>query len=248
MKIENKEFWEIDSVIATQEVLKKSSAFEIFMFENAKKRYSSFGDIKTIKIFACGTGREIESIAEFYNPNKIIASDLSENMIKKCNENLKTWKIDSITETLVINAKDYDFETNKFDLVTILNSMLAYVPLKSDRLRIFKNAYQILKPNATIIGTVHNQIGTPTKTFYFKLRNLFSFILGDKVGNRKTGFNGYKVSGYYYNKQGLYDELLLSGFETIEIYSLEEYYKLVGLNYNRKKGYNNLIFIASKKE
>lgn len=247
MKIENKEFWEIESVIATQEVLKKSSAFEIFMFENAKKRYSSFGDIKTIKIFACGTGREIESIAEYYNPTKIIASDLSENMIKKCKENLKIWEIDSITETLVLNAKDYNYESNKFDLVTILNSMLAYVPQKKDRISILKNAYQILKPNATIIGTVHNQIGTPAKTYYFKLRNLFSFILGDKVGNRETGFNGYKVSGYYYNKQGLYDELKISGFEAIEIYSLEEYYKSVGINYNKKKSYNNLIFIASKK-
>ncbi len=247
MKIENKEFWEIESVIATQEVLKKSSAFELFMFENARKRYLSYGDIKTIKIFACGTGREIESIAEFYNPIKIIASDISENMIKKCKENLKNWKIDSITETIVLNAKAYNYETNKFDLVTILNSMLAYVPQKKDRISILKNAYQILKPNATIIGTVHNQIGSPAKTYYFKLRNIFSFILGEKVGNRETGFNGYKVSGYYYSKQGLYDELLYSGFEAIEIYSLEEYYKSVGINYNRRKGYNNLIFIASKK-
>ena len=35
------------------------------MFEKAKKLYASTGTIVTIKIFGCGTGREIEQIAKF---------------------------------------------------------------------------------------------------------------------------------------------------------------------------------------
>ena len=63
MKIENKDFWEKEAIIATQEKLKKAADFELFMLEQAAKRYQSVGEIKTIKIFGCGTGRETEAIS-----------------------------------------------------------------------------------------------------------------------------------------------------------------------------------------
>ena len=243
MKIDNKDFWEKENIIITQEVLKKASDFEMFMFKNVKIRNP---EIATIKVFGCGTGREIESIADFFKPSKIVASDISENMIIKCKENLKLWKIDDITTTVVGNAVDYTKPENAFDLVTILNSMLTYVPQKKDRISIFKNAFHVLKTNGVLIGTVHNQIGSTPKTLYFKFRSIFSFILADKVGNRNTGFNGFSVPGYYYSKSVLEKDLKNSGFKAIEIYSLEEYYKSIGITYNRKKGYNNLIFMAQK--
>lgn len=247
MKIENKDFWEKENIIATQEVLKWASDFEMFMYDQAQSRKSNFGGIEAIKVFGCGTGRELESIANFFHPKRIVASDISENMIAKCKENIKLWHIDDITETVVGNATDYNKETGAFDLVTILNSMMTYVPERSNRLTIFKNAHHILKSNGVIIGTVHNQVGTTAKTLYFQLRSLFSFILGERVGNRNTGFNGFKVPGYYYTKKGLITDLEASGFSAIEVLSLEEFYAQKNKPYNRKKGYNNLIFIASKK-
>jgi SAM-dependent methyltransferase len=245
MKIENKDFWEKEDVIATQR-LKNASDFEIFMFEKAKERYESTGKIQNVKIFGCGAGREVEAIAKYFSPNKIVASDISKNMISRCITNLKLWNIDQITDTVVINAVDYNENSSEFELVTILNSMLTYVPNKNDRITIFKNSNKILKPNGVLIGTVHNQVGTLAKTLYFKFRSLFSIILGDHVGNRMTGFKGFKVSGYYYIRTGLHQDLVLAGFKNIEIYSLEEYASLFEKKYNRKKGYNNLIFIASK--
>ncbi len=245
MKIENKDFWEKDDIIATQR-LKKVADFEHYMLETAKKLYSSFGAISNIKIFGCGSGREIESIADFYKPTRIVASDISENMIAKCNENLKLWNIDAITETLAINATEYNKVSNSFELVTILNSMMTYVPEKKDRMAIYSNSFQILKNKGVIIGTVHNQEGVFVKTLYFKIRNLFSFILGEKVGNRTTGFNGFKVPGYYYSKNGLIKDLKEVGFEKIEVNSLDEFYAKNNIVYDRKKGYNNLIFIATK--
>lgn len=245
MQINNKDFWEKEDIIATQR-LKKIADFEQFMLRRAADLYSTFGTIKNIKVFGCGSGREIESIAEFYQPAKIVASDISENMIAKCNENLKRWKIDHFTETLAINAVDYNQVSDRFELVTILNSMMTYVPEHKDRLAIFKNSWQSLKPHGIIIGTVHNQEGALTKTLYFKLRNLFSFILGDKVGNRDTGFNGFKVPGYYYSNKGLVADLMQSGFTAVETWSLAEFYALHNKPYNRKKGYNNLIFVAVK--
>lgn len=247
MKIENKDFWEIDTIIATQR-LKKIADFEQSMLENAQKRYADFGAIKNIKIFGCGSGREIESIAEYFHPDTIVASDISENMIAKCNENLKLWNIDDITETVVINAVDYNQTSNAFELVTILNSMLTYVPEKKNRLSIFKNSFHALQPNGSLIGTVHNQEGVPLKTLYFRLRNTFSFLFGERVGNRNTGFNGYKVPGYYYRKKDLIADLQQVGFTNIEVYSLEEFYAKRNTAYNRKTGYNNLFFVASKPE
>lgn len=245
MQIDNKDFWEKEDIIATQR-LKKISDFEQFMLTRAKELYANFGTIANIKIFGCGSGREVESIADFYQPTRIVASDISENMIAKCKENLKLWNIDTITETLAINAVDYNKVSNAFELVTILNSMMTYVPERKDRLAIYKNSHQILKPNGIIVGTVHNQEGALAKTVYFKLRNVFSFLFGEKVGNRDTGFNGFKVPGYYYSKKGLINDLTESGFTNIESYSLAEFYAKHQVDYNPRKGYNNLIFIATK--
>jgi len=246
MKIENKAFWEKEIIIATQDISKNISNFEAFLFEKAKERYKKFGQIKAVKVFGCGTGREIKAVNTLFEPTKIVASDISENMILKCQQNLKAWGIDQVTETIVCDAFDYKEVNGRFEMVTLLNNMLTYVPKRVMRVGVFKNALQILKKEGVLIGTVHNQVGTRNKTLYFKLRSLFYFILGDKVGNRNTGFHGYKFPGYYYTKKGLQNDLEVAGFKTIEIYSLEEFSKLNGKQYDRKKGYNNLIFIASK--
>lgn len=246
MQVENKEFWEKDNVIISQDIAKKSSDFEIFMMEKAKEIYAKNGEIKKIKIFGCGTGREIESIAEFYHPTQMVASDIAENMIVKCNENLKIWNLESFTETLSIDAKDYNYVSDEFDLVTFFNSMMTYVIAKKDRISIFNNAHKILKNNGVVIGTVHNQEGTFLKTTFFKFRNLFSFYYGESAGIRDINFHGFKLKGYYYTKKDLLRDLQLASFRKIEIYSLEEYNQLKNVKYNRKKGYNNLIFIAQK--
>ncbi|TRX34851.1 class I SAM-dependent methyltransferase [Flavobacterium sp. ZT3R18] len=246
MKVGNKDFWENENIIKTQDISKNISNFEAFMFEKAKERYKAFGKIKNIKVFGCGTGREIKSIVEIYHPSRIVASDISENMISKCKKNLEIWKMNSITETIVGNALDFNKVSCQFELVTVLNSMLTYVPERNNRLGILKNAHQILKDDGVMIGTVHNQVGTLTKTLYFKIRNFFSVFLGENVGNRDTGFNGLYIPGYYYAKKGLLEDIEESGFKNIEVYSLEEFSILNGTSYNRKKGYNNLIFIASK--
>ena len=246
MELDNKDFWEKNTVVVSQDKKKKSSDFEFFMFQKAKELYQNFGTIQNIKIFGCGTGREIESIAEYFNPTQMVASDIAENMIVKCNENLKIWNLDSITETLTIDAKEYNKVVDAFELVTILNSMMTYVIDRNDRITIFKNANQILKPNGVVIGTVHNQEGTFLKTTFFRLRNLLSFYYGDRAGIRSTGFHGFKLKAYYYTKKELQKDIETADFKNIEIYSLEEYYAMQNIKYDRSKGYNNLIFIAQK--
>lgn len=242
-KITNKDFWEKEEIIKTQEVVESAAEYELFLFEKASQNQK----VRKIKIFGCGTGREIKAIYDFFEPHKIVASDISENMIKKCKNNVTNWKINGIVDALTLSATDYKSTDLKFDLVTILNSMLTYVPKKKDRIKIFQNSFSILEQNGILIGTVHNQTGTLSKTLYFKLRRLFSFFLGEKVGNRDTGFNGFKVPGYYYDKETLISDIKSVGFSKVETWSLSEFYQMIGKNYNVRKGYNNLIFIAQKK-
>ena len=175
-KIANKDFWEKEEIIKTQEVVESAADYEYFLFEKANSKKSENQKITKIKIFGCGTGREIKAIYDFFKPTTIFASDISENMIKKCQNNLMTWGIDGITNLSTMNAVEFRHSEVKFDLVTILNSMMTYVPVKKDRIKIFENSYSILAPKGILIGTVHNQTGTISKTLYFKVKKMFSFI------------------------------------------------------------------------
>ena len=246
MKIKNKTFWEKKDVINTQDKIKKASIYERYLFESAEERLKDINNINSVNIYGCGTGRDIKVIDEFFSPDYIVASDISENMIKGCNENLKGWDISAKVETHVANATELKLPKNAFQLATLLNSMLTYVAKREDRLHIFKNAYDSLIDKGVVVGTVHNQEGRPVKTLYFKLKGLFSFILKDRVGNKYTGFNGYKIPGYYYNKKWLVKDLQQVGFKDIVVYSLEDYFKSIGKNYDKSKGYNQLIFVGTK--
>lgn len=246
MKIKNKAFWEKKDIINTQDKIKVASKYEKYLLETAETRLKVLGKAQSVNIYGCGTGRDIKVIDDFFNPNKIVASDISENMIKGCQKNLAEWDVKANVETYVANAVDFEVPDISFELVTLFNSMLTYVPLRENRLKIFKNASDSLKEGGVVIGTVHNQIGRPIKSIYFKLKGLFSFILKEKVGNKLTGFNGYKIPGYYYNKKWLVKDLEQSGFRDIEVYSLEEFFNKIGKTYDKNKGYNQLIFVATK--
>lgn len=247
MKIQNKDFWEDESVIMTQDrTISGSSDYEVFLYLKAlaylKTRKKQF----IAKIFGCGTGREINELFKYLPIESAIATDISENMIKKCHENLINWKISQKVTTHVINATDYVDKEKKIDIVLLMNSILTYVSDKGSRYKIFKNSFDILNNEGCIIGVVHNQIGTPQKTLYFMLRRILKPFLKNEVGNRMTGFKGFKVSGYYFSKKDLHRHLSDNGFQNIEILSLAEYYKQKNYKYDRLKGYNNLLFFATK--
>lgn len=247
MRIENKDFWENESVIMTQDrTITSSSDYEVFLYLKALAFLKYKKETFKAKIFGCGTGREINELFKYLPIESAVATDISENMIKKCRENLINWKISQKTTTHVINATDYEKKEMNFDIVLLMNSILTYVDKKEERYKIFKNSFDILNPEGCVIGVVHNQTGSPQKTLYFMLRRIFKPFLKNEVGNRMTGFKGFKVSGFYFSKKDLYKHLSDNGFQNIEIISLVEYYKEKNYKYNRIKGYNNLLFFATK--
>lgn len=247
MKIENKDFWEKQEVILTQDTpVPNSSDFEIYLYTKVLNHFKNGNQKLKSKTFGCGTGREIPEILKYTKFDYVLASDISENMISICNKNLKNWGVDNRVDTMVCNASDYKGSDNSFQMVTIMNSMLTYVKDRNERYAIFKSSHQILTDDGCIIGVVHNQEGAPLKTLYFLIRRIFSVFLRGEVGHRKTGFKGFKVEGYYFSKSDLIKHLRDNGFKNIEVQSISEFYKSNGFGYDKWNGYNNLLFFATK--
>jgi ubiquinone/menaquinone biosynthesis C-methylase UbiE len=248
MKIENKDFWEREDIIYSQDkTVADTSNYEAYLYEKTKEYFKKMNlSIKKAKIFGCGTGREINGILKYLSIDSILATDISENMIKKGNENIVAWNLQDKVFLEVADATKFKSKESSYELVTLMNCMLTYIKDKEDRYTIFKTANDILASEGVIIGVVHNQVGTPQKTFYFALRRFFKPFLKDEPGNRITGFNGFKFGAYYFTKNDLSKHLLDSGFKNIEIKSLADYYKELNIEYNRFKGYNNLILFATK--
>lgn len=246
MKVENKSFWENQDVIATQDRTVASSAnYEVYLYEKAAFHIKKNKE-KIAKVFGCGTGREIPEVIKHTGVDRVFASDIAENMIRKCKENVANWGLTNVVKIEVIDAVEFKTEDSPFDVVTIMNNMLNYIIDKKQRQKIFKNSFEILKDNGCIIGVVHNQIGTPQKTAYFLLRRFFKPFLKKEVGYRLTGFKGLRCGGYYFTKNDLEQLLKESNFKNIEIISLEEFSKKKGIKYDRIKGSNNLLFFATK--
>jgi ubiquinone/menaquinone biosynthesis C-methylase UbiE len=246
MKVENKDFWENDTIIATQDKeIAYSHDYEVFLYKKVADYLKNKPDLKA-KIFGCGTGREIPEVITHIGVKTVVASDIAENMIKKCRENLKKWGLSNLVETIVGDATLYDSKGTTFDVVTLMNNMMTYVIDKNDRDAIFRNAYHILNPEGCIIGVVHNQMGTPQKSIYFIVRRLLKPFLSQEVGFRFTGFKGLKFGGYYFTNKEVHQHLMENNFKNIEVITLSEYYKNKKAPYNRLKGYNNLLFFATK--
>lgn len=248
MKIENKDFWEREDIIHSQDkTVGDTSSYEAYLYEKVKSYFTNLNvSIKKAKIFGCGTGREINGILKYLSIDSVLATDISENMIKKGHENIISWNLQNKVQLEVADATKFTANAGSYELVTLMNCMLTYVKDRKDRYAIFKTANNVLVPKGVLIGAVHNQVGTPQKTIYFLLRRILKPFLKDEPGNRVTGFYGFDVGGYYFTKKDLHKHLSDNGFENIEIKSLSEYYKEISIEYNRLKGYNNLIFFATK--
>jgi ubiquinone/menaquinone biosynthesis C-methylase UbiE len=248
MKIENKDFWERDDVIHSQDKhMTSTSDYEMYLYKKAQQYFSKMKiTVNKAKSFGCGTGRELNGIIAIISPEKIVATDIAENMIRKAKVNVQEWGFQDRVTLEIADATQYSDTKESYDLVTLMSCTLTYISKKADRYAVFKTSYDILKPKGCLVGVVHNQVGTPQKTVYFLLRRMLKPFLKNEVGNRTAGFYGFDVPGYYFSKKDLLEHLQDNGFKNIEIKSLSELYKETNKPYNRLKGYNNLVFFATK--
>jgi ubiquinone/menaquinone biosynthesis C-methylase UbiE len=243
VKISNQEFWNLTDVIQSQD----RATPELMYYEKYLLSQVPATRVRHVLVLGCGTGREIPGILSYYPQAHITAVDLSENMIKVCLENLKAWGISPLQVNCVVSsAEELQMPSQQFDVVVIFNNMITYVTPAASRAQLFRNTFQLLKPEGVLLGVAHHQRGGIRKTIYFLLQQLYGPIAGVEVGSRNGGFFGKSVPTFYYSNRGLRSDLEGASFIDVQVLSLADYAARNGASYNMLKGTNNLLFYGQR--
>jgi len=116
--------------------------FEPYALEIAKRIDPSL--VKIALEIACGTGRVTRHLRTIIpSTSKLIASDISPDMVGVAKEKLKTADID----WQIFDAQDLPIDDNSIDLVVCCFGFM-FVP---DKLKAFSEIYRILKPGGTFL-------------------------------------------------------------------------------------------------
>src|SRR6187549_1835946 len=100
---------------------------------------------------ASGTGRVTRHLRDVLpSTTKLIASDISADMLSVAKEKLSTLDIN----WEIIDAQDLPFENNSIDLVVCCFGYM-FVP---DKLKAFAEAYRVLRPDGMLIFTTWDQL------------------------------------------------------------------------------------------
>jgi len=114
--------------------------------------------VDTALEIACGTGRVTRHLRNVISPNaKLIASDISLDMLDIAKEKLKTSDI----EWQIIDAQELPFDDNTLDLVICCFGYM-FVP---DRAKAFAEAYRILKPGGMFLFTTWDKLENNSMSF-----------------------------------------------------------------------------------
>lgn len=102
----------------------------------------------------CGAGRTtINLYKEGYKD--IIGLDLSTNLIEFANDYINTNNLD--IKFVVGDATNLNYEDNSFDVVIFSFNGMQCIPGKSNRDKVLKEVYRVLKPGGYYIFTAHNR-------------------------------------------------------------------------------------------
>jgi ubiquinone/menaquinone biosynthesis C-methylase UbiE len=121
---------------------------------------------------ASGTGRVTRHLREVLPPSsKLIASDISPDMLEVAKEKLKAEDI----EWQIIDAQELPFESNSIDLVICCFGYM-FVP---DKPKAFGEAYRVLKPGGMFLFTTWDKLEAAGVSFVY--RNIVEKYLGEPL-------------------------------------------------------------------
>lgn len=130
--------------------------FEPYAIEVAKRIEPSPNSI--VLEIAAGTGRVTRHIRESIPPStKLIASDISENMLAVAKNKLSHLDID----WQIIDAQELPFSDNSIDLVVCCFGYM-FVP---DKQKAFEEVYRVLKPGGQFLFTTWDKLENNTASF-----------------------------------------------------------------------------------
>jgi ubiquinone/menaquinone biosynthesis C-methylase UbiE len=123
--------------------------FEPYAIEVSKRIDPS--SVRIALELAAGTGRVTRHLRDVLPAStKLVASDISTDMLAVAKEKLKELDID----WQIINAQDLPFEDNSIDLVVCCFGYM-FVP---DKLKAFAEAYRVLKPGGMLVFSTWDQL------------------------------------------------------------------------------------------
>lgn len=155
----------------------------------------------------CGTGRVTRHLRNIIPPaSKLVASDISEDMLTVAKEKLKGLDID----WQIIDAQQLPFDNNSIDLV-VCSFGYMFVP---DKLKAFAEVYRVLRPGGMLIFSTWDKLELNEASFAY--RKIVKKFLGDSLPD------SYNLP-FSMNDQAAIKRILQdTGFSKIEIESVDK--------------------------
>lgn len=203
---------------------------------------------KTILDLGCGSG-DMDMFFVNNGAKKVVATDISQNMIDKAKQKYNTDKIDF---TLLSMEQIGDLQ-EKFDIVY---SSLAFHYVK-DFNKLIGDIYSLLKPNGVLVFSQESPLSTAPifleetdekKIFLHEKRyNLLSDYCNET--ERNNFWNGIKVTKYHRTYVTLYNTLLNNNFKILTALDSYASEKAVALceKYKYQKDKPYFVFFKAEK-
>ena len=138
-----------ESVGYPKEVLKKlpASMYESFTGANNPQPFVDLKEGEVILDLGCGAGLDIYFYAEAVGENgKVYGLDISEDMVKKAENNMKILRIKNI-EIKYGHSDNLPFQDNLFDVV----ASNGIYNLSPDKEKVMKEVFRVLKPGGRTV-------------------------------------------------------------------------------------------------
>ena len=201
----------------------------------------------------CGGGRE--GIALASNGYDVFGIDLVLPMV--VNARRTAAKMNQRLEYSAMNALSLGFQDNTFDGVLMLGQVLAFIPLRENRITALKEAFRVLKPGGKILLTTHSRNShLKYKIYFFLLDNIRRILKylglntlepGDRfattVGNAKSKGKHYL---HMYSMEETFEDLTAAGFNVLKCNSRKEIINNKEAPKQRENDYY-LIYAAGKR-
>jgi ubiquinone/menaquinone biosynthesis C-methylase UbiE len=156
---------------------------------------------------SCGTGRLTRHLRRSLFPaTKLIASDLSADMLAIAKKNLADQKID----WQVIDAQALPFEDNRFDLVVCYFGYM----LMPDKQKAFAEAFRVLKPGGMFVMATWDKLENNESSSVF--RTILKKYLGNAIPE------SYKLPFSLYDSNEISSLLKQAGFKDVLVRRVEK--------------------------
>lgn len=248
----NEQFWTLPSSVKDQTYTEPHLRWsEQYLLDYAVRTLNDrFGEVGLVHVVGCGTGRELPAIRKACPAARIVASDISPDMLDACRAGLNEWTRPPNITLKCSPAHLLSPADGLADLVVTFNNMLTYVTPASEREITFDAFRRVLRPHGLLIGVVHHRWGRVSKSLGFLVQQVMNTLglsrqeLGDRIG----GPSGTSIRMHYFTAAELRKLLSGASFNPEKVISLAALSRENGRRYKTLSSSNNLLFIGEAQQ